>query len=143
MAKDRSEDYAWARGLGSAAVRLTVGLFVVMALLVVAVVWLLKDTPPVNAAVHHDTESGMDGLLVAEVTIGRDCITVRDESGQVWVPVFPSSDIRLKNDAIVYAGDEFRTGEAISLPGGEAAAAASEWRLPKECPPGPFWVVAP
>lgn len=139
----RGEPFGWAKGLGGTAIRLGAVLAAVLALLVLALVWATKDTPPVNAAVHHDTESGMDGLLVAEVTIGRDCITVRDESGQVWVPVFPSSDIRLKNDAIVYAGDEFRTGEAISLPGGEAAAAASEWRLPEECPPGPFWVVAP
>lgn len=131
--------YRWARGLGLKAVHITVALTVVMLLLVGAAVWALRDTPPVNAAIHHDAGSGMDALLVGALVVNRDCIILRVD-GESWVPIFPSDSVRLRHDALVYDGVEYRTGDEMSLGGGEVPTAPDGARMPKDCPAGPLWL---
>ena len=136
--------YAWARGLGRKAVAITAALAVVLVLLVIAMVWLLRDTPPVNAAIYHPDTGGAhhDALLVGSLQRSDECITVIAER-QVWTPIFPSDDVRLRHDAVVYQGTEYRSGEEISLGGGEANVAPPGARIPKGCPTESLWLVAP
>lgn len=134
--------YAWARGLGRQAVAITAALSVVLVLLVVAMVWLLRDTPPVNAAVHHTHGSGMDALLEATLVMTPECITV-EVDGQTVVPIFPSGSVRLEHDALLYDGEPYRTGDTISLPGGEVSTPPEDARIPADCPTTSLWLVAP
>lgn len=140
----RAIRFAWARGLGGTVVRLGAGLALVMALLVVAMVWATKDTPPVNAAIYHPEPDAAhhEALLVGTLQRSPECITVVAE-GQVWTPIFPSDDVRLQHDAVVYQGVEFRNGDQISLGGGEASAPPAGSRIPADCPPGMLWRVSP
>jgi len=136
--------YAWAGGLGRKAVSITAALAVVLVLLVVAVVWLLGDTPPVNAAIYHPEPDGAhhDALLVGTLQRSSECITVIAE-GQTWTPIFPSDDIRLRHDAVLYQGVEYRSGDQISLGGGEAISPPEHARIPDGCPTQGLWLVAP
>lgn len=135
------EPFGWAKGLGGTAIRLGAALAAVLALLVLALVWATKDTPPVNAAVHHTEGSGMDALLEARLVMSPGCITV-DVGGQSWTPVFPSDSVRLEHDALLYDGAPYRTGDLILLPGGEVSAPPADARIPADCP-GRYWLVAP
>ena len=133
--------FAWARGLGSKVIYVTAVGAAMMIVVVAAMVFILRDTPPVNAAIHHDSEGGMDGLLEGTLVPGRECITVRADD-QTWVPIFPSDSIRQQHDAFIIDGSEYRAGDAINLGGGEVSAAPQGSRVPADCPTGPFWLVS-
>ena len=137
------DPFVWAKGLGGTAVRLGVALAAVLALLVLALVWATKDTPPVTAAIYHPNpdDAHHDALLVGILERTPSCITVVAE-GQTWTPIFPSDDVRLRHDAVVYRGEEFRNGDEMSLGGGEAVSVPAGARIPSDCP-GRYWVVAP
>ena len=83
----------------------------------------------------------MDALLEARLVMSPGCITV-DVDGQSWTPVFPSDSVRLEHDALLYDGAPYRTGDLISLPGGEVSAPPADARIPADCP-GRYWLVAP
>ncbi|MDO5503244.1 MAG: hypothetical protein Q4G67_08740 [Actinomycetia bacterium] len=134
--------YGWARGLGLKVVSITAALAVVLVLLVIAMVWALRDTPPVAAAIHHSDSIAMSETMAATLVMSRECITVRSE-GQTWVPIFPSDSVRLQHDALLIDRDPHRTGDEIALVGGELLTPPEEARVPEACPPGPYWLVAP
>ncbi len=136
------EPYAWAEGLGRRVLQFTLIIATVLAAIVAGIVYTLGDTPPVNAAIYHDDGSGMDALLTATLTMDAECITV-EVDGQTYLPIFPSSAVRLEDDALLYAGDPFRTGDPISLGGGEVSEPPAGARIPQGCPTERLWLVSP
>lgn len=136
------DPYAWAQGLGRRVLQLTLILAAVLVAIVVVIVVALRDTPPVNAAVYHDEGSGMDALLAGTLAMDPDCITV-EVDGQIYLPVFPSGSVRLEHDALLYAGDPYRSGDLISLGGGEVSEPPAGARIPTGCPTDLLWLVSP
>lgn len=130
------------KGLGRLAVTAGTGLALCMLLLVGLAVWFLRDTPPVNAAIYHDEGAGMDALLTGTLQMEPECITL-DAGDQTWLPIFPSGDIRLNNGALIYQGEEYRSGDELALGGGQVEAAPQGSRIPTDCPSQALWLVSP
>jgi hypothetical protein len=93
-------------------------------------------------AIHHGDAGVGDGAsLNASLVLGERCLTVVDQHGQTWVPVFPAGQTAWRSDELLYDDEVFGHGDRVSLGGGEAAPEYVPAYVPPGCPGDRLWVV--
>lgn len=95
------------------------------------------------AFVAERADEGMDALLTGSVDVSDACLTIVDELGQRWLPVFQRPRTTWDGEGLTYGGERYTDGSRISLGGGGLADLADVDHVPEGCAFDEAFLVAP
>jgi hypothetical protein len=94
------------------------------------------------AYVEQLSEDGMDALLTGTVELSDTCLTIRDDSGYRWLPIFQQPRATWDGTTLTYDGEQYADADRISLGGGTVDPAAADY-VPDACDVNGAWLVSP
>jgi hypothetical protein len=102
-----------------------------------------SDAPRSDVATYEPAGPGGDAaLLMGTLSSDGGCVTLIDDSGEVWLPVFPEN-ASWTDDSVSVGGRDHVIGEPVELGGGGGSRIDPEWSIPDGCPDDvSIWVVA-
>ena len=102
-----------------------------------------SEVPRSDVATYEPAGPGGNGALLAgRLSSDGGCVTLLDDVGDLWLPVFPAT-ATWTEDSVAVGGRELVMGEPVELGGGEASGIDPGWSVPDACPDDvSLWVVA-